>query len=396
MPRSKKAIFFTLISVLIVTMFVLYFKLQADIPMKSKLPIAESRISSMNDFVRSFEEVYAQRALYGMSHNALNFMFLYLNQTNSGPLITKKFFFRNASEAFQMAVNESYLPIITDEGQLVKMQIYGMENMQFWMGKLANTTRKELGADFNFTIYDIHLEQDYETGPWKVRAVMRIGYMINSSGIAKWERYPPPITAEFDVSDFMDPYIAVMSHGYLNRKINISRVNTRLIDDAQFVKLVESGSYIFENYSAPSFLFRFEGNTSPSYCCGMESFVYPGIVYEDPDTADDVYPDSYLDFQFWRGRCYREMDDPEAYILNYERALWVPENIYPGFDYIKLDSYHRFNVYPNIMPLGNSYLLLEEYERKYPLQPTGDRTFNIKTTEECSPVAGYDNPDGVV
>lgn len=352
LKRSRKAMFFTLISILIVTMFILYFKLQIDIPLKAKARVVDSRITSMNDFVMSFENIYARRALYAMSHNALNFMTLYLNKTNSerdpeDPV----FFYPNISETFAMAMKQS--KIKDKDGNIMPLEGMENKNMQFWMEKLANTTRKELGADFNFTIYDIHLEQDYETGPWKVKAVMKMGYMINTSGVAQWERYPEQmgaINVTFDVDGFIDPYLASMSGGIIDRKIKRSKFPPRGINNLDdFIELIQSGNYTFENYTAPSFLFRFEGNTSPSYCCGMESFVRPSIElfpdYIPPDNGEpDRYKFSFLDFQFWTGRCYDEEDftkqDPT-------KTLWNATKVYGDYDYMKMDSYHRFKVYPN-------------------------------------------------
>lgn len=445
MTRSRKAIFFTLISILIVTMFVLYFRMQSDIPLKKKTEVIDSRITSLNDFVKSFEQIYAQRALYAMSHKTLNLIILHLNASNKGRKDTDKpFFVTDLSEAFEMAMVDGNIPFTTTDDQgneiTTTSPINEDENMQVWMDKLASVAKKELGITFTFTINDIRLEQDYGTGPWKARAVMEISYAIDSEGIARWERNPEPISVEFDITEFIDPYIAVMTGGYVNRKIYINRFNPKFMTRDNFILLAESGNYTFENYSAPSFLFRFEGNTSPSYCCGIESFVLPldisrqddgslnpppqcndgldndadgridttaeiadcdpptednGYEYDSDEFGTDYYHNSYLDFQFWRGRCYAELgdeaEDIEAYKLPYDNSLWVVEDgdIYPGLasglDFIKMDTRHAFEVYPNIGPL----LTIEEYKTKYKTADQGGaRDFNIQiqAQDRCTPV----------
>ncbi|MFC1730261.1 hypothetical protein ACFL6I_07970 [candidate division KSB1 bacterium] len=340
--KSKKAIFFTLISILIVTLFIIYMRIQIDIPMKEKVSVVESRITSMNDFVKSFENVYAPRALYAISHNALHSITIYLNETNKDRLQDQKFFIRDISESFQMAVNESKIIGLGNE----KVNLPGLENMQYWLEQLANKTSEEIGVEFNFSIYSIRLEQDYETGPWRVRAVMEMAYSINSSSIAQWDRQPSQIgliTTEFDVDGFIDPYIAVMSDGILIRRINISSTTPRQISNLlDFRKILQTESYVFENYTAPSFLARFEGDTSVSHCCGIESFVWPSLVEDAPILDEDVYGQSYLDFQYWSGRCYDEKS------LSQDNTLWNLTEIYDEYDFIKVDSYHRFMIYPNI------------------------------------------------
>lgn len=393
--KGKKAVFFTLIAILIITMFILYFKMQSDIPLKSKAAVAGSRVTSMNDFIRSFETIYAPRALYATSHRALGSITTYITWKNDPNSLLysnvggDKFFISNITKAFQTAVNGSriYDAKIGNYYELPEMKD---KNISFWFQKLAEVAKKEMGMDLQVNITNLYLEQDYETGPWKARAVMELEYAVNTTGVASWRREMKgenAVKVEFDVAGFIDPYLAGMTNGTLNRTITLNKFNPREINGlAMFQDTINDGNYTFENYSAPSFLFRFEGNTSPSYCCGIESFVYPGEVY--PDTLDpDKYGNSYLDFQFFRGRCYQEILDVDNHPQpDASTTLWLPEDIYPGSDYLKIDSYHRFKVYPNI---GSAYLTIGEYNLKHK-DEVGFVDVSIPT--RCK--ATYDNYDG--
>lgn len=390
--KSRKAMFFTLISIILITMFMIYFRMQESISLKTSGKVAESRITQMNDFVVSFEEIYAPRALYSISHRALGSITTYITWKNENKPDTDatKFFVENLTEAFRTAVNGSF---VYDDDEMCDFQdgaldgkcpLSGMEgrNISYWFHKLSDVTKEEMGMDLDVNITNIYLEQDYLTGPWKVRAVMDVEYSLNTTGVAGWRRQRTrangnPIMVEIDIIGFIDPYIAAMTNGTLNRTISINTNNTREIDSIiKFSSLVRNGKYAFENYSAPSFLSRFEGNTSPSYCCGIESFVYPSIAYNGEESEErDEYANSYLDFQFWRGRCYGEViDEPEegeegeetdfipALRQDASKTLWIPVDAYLTNHYLKMDSYHRFKVYPNI---GTRFLTADEYTTEY-------------------------------
>lgn len=405
--RNRKAVFFTLIAILIVTMFVLYFRMQIDIPVKQRTVVAESRISTMNDFVDTFENVYAKRALYAMSHRALGAITKYITHKNAERTDGTKFFVQNISQAFSTAVNESRIldpeigfgTLVPLDGMIIgrdadENPVYASINSAFQ--NLSDAARRELGMDLDVNVTNLYLEQDYDTGPWRVRAVMELKYRVNSSGIATWERELTkdngnPVIVEFDVAGFIDPYIAAMTNGTLNRSINISTLTPRQIDDVDTLRfMIQAGNYTFENYSAPSFLFRFEGNTSPSYCCGIESFIKPSHAYGDgwDDAEEDIYGNSYLDFQFWRGRCYQEDFNMYGRLspdLPPASTLWVIDGFYPNEGYFKLDSYHRFKIYPN----AGRYYTISEYNNKH----ANEEGFEpIPLMPKCQPK--YDGCDG--
>ena len=334
---GKKAVFFTLISIMIIIMFIFYFRIQIDIPMKQKTLVVKERVTSLNDFVRSFEQIYMPRALYAISHRALGSIALYLNDTNTNRLPADKIFSSNISSDFQSAVISGEM---SNGDPLLGM---GENTMLIWLEKLTNVSRKEMNIEIAFTVNGITLEQDYETGPWRARAQMDISYWVKSEGVANWTRNNTRINTTFEVSGFMDPYLAVMSDGVLNRMFNITNVTADRINDMdQFKSLVLGGAYIFENTTAPNFLYRFEGNLSNSSCCGIESFVIPEQVYPGAAGDADIYGVSNVDFEFWSEKCFNEKT------LQQEHVLWNVTDIYEELGFFKLDSYHRYEVYPNI------------------------------------------------
>jgi hypothetical protein len=316
---GKKGIFFTLISIMIIIMFIFYFKTQSDLMIKQKTDVVRERVINLNNFVESFEQTYAPRALYAISHRALGAYISCINDTNKAVLPgNPKVFSSNISADFQSLVLEGDLaapiyPIVPScSGILPDMQ---GNTLQDWFTELTKVSRNEMNVNFSFKVNGISLEQDYETGPWKARAQMDIDYGIISEGIANWTRNST-INVTFDVQGFTDPYIEVMSDGYLTRQINITNVTSdRITTLDQFKSLINGGAYMFENRTAPSFLMRFEGNTSSSGCCGIESFVTPIQIYGDAGDTD-VYGRSYIDFEFWSKKCFHERT------LSQEHTLW--------------------------------------------------------------------------
>lgn len=405
--RNRKGMFFTLISILIITMFVVYFRMQADIPLKSRVSVAESRITSMNDFVRSFEEVYVPRALYATSHRALGAITRYITwkNNNRGDGDDTKYFVPDISEAFRTAVNESFIYDHEEDDDIVLPEMMD-KNIIYWLNKLSDVAREEMNMELDVNVTDLYIEQDYETGAWRVRVVLEMNYLVETEGIASWRREKKgdeAIIVEFGIAGFIDPYIAAMTNGTLNRSINRNKLATDQINTQEdFISLLSEGNYTSENYVAPSFLMRFEGDTTPSLCCGIESFVYPGIVYINYDVNGDPYPDvldeddygnSYLDFQFWRGRCYGVEYEEDVVILLLDSTLYIPDSIiYPDYDYLKIDSYHRYNVYPNIDPgnINPAYLTIEQYNQKH--SAIDPEFVDVSPSPKCTPT--YPNCDG--
>jgi competence protein ComGC len=80
-PHRKKAFFFTLIAMLVVTVMLLLFSLTAVNISKNREEVVKTRVESVNDFMLSLEGSFYQRALLSSGYRALQTMVRYTNLT---------------------------------------------------------------------------------------------------------------------------------------------------------------------------------------------------------------------------------------------------------------------------------------------------------------------------
>ena len=92
--EAKKAMFFTLIAILIIGLLVLTFSTKIDIKIKGHLPVLERRIIAVNTFVHDIENTYLERMLRISTLSAFNAL--------------------RANQRFR-AEHSNYIPLITSD-----------------------------------------------------------------------------------------------------------------------------------------------------------------------------------------------------------------------------------------------------------------------------------------
>ncbi|HLC47373.1 MAG TPA: hypothetical protein VJI75_06630 [Candidatus Nanoarchaeia archaeon] len=310
---SKKGIFFTLTAILIIMLFMIYAGMQRDLPELEKSTITRSRVTSTNDFVKSIEESYLKRALYAITHTALDAII--------DEMIEEGAFRRNLSTDFrQIVLNgtvEDYRlasednPIITNTSELIAEE----DRLLNWLNQLTELTKEELNLESTYAVNDLWLEQ---SGPWTAIAHLNLNYTVRSQDIVAWNRINVDISVNFSILGFTDPYIGIHTttrdgngniEDYERRTIN--RTNESEWTIPRFQNMVLQGTYIFEPNSAPSFFMRFENNTGNSSCCGIISLARGDwdTVQGDNWQSRKQRARSYVDYQYWSVACYEGGDN---------------------------------------------------------------------------------------
>ncbi len=276
MAIGKRALFFTLLSVVLVVVMIAFFMPNYDTySYMSKVPTLKTRFVKANDFVSGLYGEVGTRVLAYSSYSALKALNEHIDATNR-PLGNLR---ANFSE-------------VVMNGTLNRANIPSMDNktIQERFTELSRLGLSELGLRSNISISGIEIYQSEETGYDRIGIAMNLTVQLDA-GIAEWN-VTNPVNTTIDIGWLYDPYY-IMNFEYDNKVLfsNISNWSATGVGDVFYQ--IDSIKYTFEP-DAPSFLMRFENSTSNSSCCGIESFINPvelGIT-----TSKDV---SYVDYCFF-------------------------------------------------------------------------------------------------
>jgi len=192
--KNKKGIFFTFMSILLVTALMLAFSSDVYITSKNRLPVVKSRIKTADNYLWSIEGAYLKNALYVSSYSAMESLTSYINQT-TGLLM-------NEAE-LNIKFKEAVLNGTIDGSSLGNMQgntfIYRLEEME----EISQNTL-HIATNFNkdYENIDIILFQDETTVPWQVAVNLTLDFSVNAE-IALWNK-TDDVSIIFSIRDFQE------------------------------------------------------------------------------------------------------------------------------------------------------------------------------------------------
>ena len=192
--KNKKGIFFTFMSILLVTVLMLAFSSDVYITSKNRIPVIKSRIKTADNYLKSLEGAYLERALYVSSYSAMESLTSYINQT-TGLLM-------NEAE-LNIKFKEAVLNGTIDGSSLGNMQdntfIYRLEEME-------EMSQEALHITTNFNKYyediDTIIFQDETTVPWQVAVNLTLNFSVDA-GIALWNK-TKDVSIIFSIRDFQE------------------------------------------------------------------------------------------------------------------------------------------------------------------------------------------------
>ncbi|MBW2977948.1 hypothetical protein KY331_03825 [Candidatus Woesearchaeota archaeon] len=260
MAINKKAMFFTLTSILLVGVFVLSFSVFTTYRTREKMFVIESRVKTMNNFITGLEQdvvrglkIASVRALLGLSN--------YITSTGE--------FLNNSEEDFKEALlngtlYSEELPLTTGS------------SIKDWIQKInAQAQKVNIILDYNITNIVVN-----QSDPWNIDIYLQIDLFINdTTGIASWE-ISEELSTQISITGYEDPVYLIGVFGKTTRTITPTNFTTWNINNLK--AHLNAGTYRAYS-SAPSFLMRLEGNLSASPY-GIETLVDTNelIDYEIP------------------------------------------------------------------------------------------------------------------
>lgn len=259
--NNKKGIFYLLLSSLFITVMIIVFLTYKEYSYTDKQKVTETRIMTINDFIRSIE-TDSKRVIYISGFRSLIALEDYVARSGN-------YTFNNTEELFRVAfyngtVNGTQVDVLKDSTYSV------------YLSKLR-IIASAIGLDINIIVPNITGITLYQESPWQV--IVNVTVQVNLSdqkGLARWD-FDKTYSANVSIISIRDPIYSVATHGLAPNPIRISNITDYVDDstnDTTNLIIHVNNSYYAANNQSPNFIMRLKGNFSNSVCCGIESFVY--------------------------------------------------------------------------------------------------------------------------
>ena len=275
---NKRGFVFTIVAVLLVSVLISSTFLLTKSSYNKKSFVANSRVSSMNDFILSIESDMERSMLISGYRSIISLQ----KQVSYNAT-----FIPNFSDTFEeIFVNGSV------NGESVDLMKDASIND--WISRINQESRK-VNIIFDFKTDTLNV---YHDSPWSV--VIELNGTMNISdvnGLASWYYYKS-FKKSIDIISFEDPLYTVksldkvtniISKASYNDFVNLTNNDTSVLSDH-----LNNSRYIAST-DAPSFLMRFTGNLSPSPF-GIESLV---DLQDFSNQNLDLYDRSVIDYEYF-------------------------------------------------------------------------------------------------
>ena len=272
---NNKGIFFTISAIALIIVMIITYGSYSDYTETEKMNALESRIDTVNFFIKDVEKDLDKGAFIAGFRTVLSF---------NEYITTNGSFLDNVEERFK----ESFI-----NGTIHNQPLTLMYNSTFtdW-GQRISQQAKRVGILFNFTLNDVKLTQ---SSPWAIDINLNLSlYIRDSSNISSWKR-DRLLTTRINILGFEDPLYVINSKGKITNLIERSNTSQFVVNNNpdHLIYYANNSLYTTRNGS-PSFLMRFEGNLGNS-SNGIESLVNieelqnQGLVIEDRSIVDYIY-----------------------------------------------------------------------------------------------------------
>ncbi len=358
MAVGKKAVFFTLSSIFIVTLFLMYALSQTEVSVEERTAVSQVKVAALNDFAKTFEGVYLERILFASSHSAL--YALAQKTDNASKLGNPDAFSDDIKKDFRNVVmNGSMLDAageelyaLNDANKPLGIDTMHNNTLLFWINLTKNMTNHTYNADLSYNISSVDIDM---LDAFTINVTIWVNYNITTpTNISSWRRNVS-ISTNFSIEGMIDPYILANSDPndrYERRIVKFPKEQAAYsVDDIK--EIIGQGYYIASKGNGPSFLQRFEkedtwkGTNSPY---AVESLINPTI----PNMAFGSNTASHVDWQYWSGDCRGQFADGQELAMVNEISTG-PTTPYPEFRIDKLHADTIFVLGPaEIAPLSET------------------------------------------
>ena len=271
MIKNKKGVFFTLLVLLILTLFLISFVFVSEF---QKRKVVQKRIETMNSFLFTVEEDL-QRKMFISGFRTIFLLNKHIVESGS--------FISSSNESFQEAFFNGTIEGTTN----VEIQQL-MEGITFSEVETSlNEIARDINVELNLSSPSLEVMQD---NPWSIKLVLKTNLSLrDKSDLASWNRREE-ISADIPIIGFEDPLYILNTNGSFPNAINQTPYS--IIDDSN-IEDHATNSYYINSTTAPSFIDRLEGNKLSESQQGIESLVsvtdLPIQYQKSKSIVDHVY-----------------------------------------------------------------------------------------------------------
>jgi hypothetical protein len=307
--NRKKAMFFSFISVLIVSFFMMVFaNIYSASVFEAEANVIDVQIDSGNNFVTFLEEVYIPKIFRVTSKIATIAILNYTSQND--------IFIADNFADLEIEYNNLIFDGVLKSTPIPAMSQFNLTN---WFRTIENDAKDDMHIDVKFFENQAHVVP-WQSTPFHLGFNLTIPFQVNTTN-AQWnlnKTYEIEISIEglhdplylaqpglnydniiYDITDEC-PYLDVLGDCVFN---STSYIREYLIDRHLYVKDVYATSFLQR-------LINDTENKTLSGCCGIYSYVVPGINAPSNIPANQY---SYVDFYFFNKTIFPQ---DELYVVN--------------------------------------------------------------------------------
>lgn len=275
MTKNKKAVFFTVAAIVLSVVIILSFTVHSGYRLKEKMNAIETRITTMNNFIKDIEQDL-QKGIYIASFRAFLSMSQYIASNGT--------FINNVEGTF----SELFL-----NGTINNQEVSLMTDSTFtdWVNKIQQEADK-VDIIVNFTVNDAAISQEE---PWSIAVSTNIDMGIGDKKQTSSWNINKDVATNLSIIGLEDPLYVVNSYGRVSNTIRISPFEHFVVGGSidNLLTQINKSYYISTNMS-PNYLMRLEGDLASSEI-GIESlvnlqeFIDQGLTTKDRSAVDFIY-----------------------------------------------------------------------------------------------------------
>lgn len=251
--KTKKAVFFTVTAIVLSAVIILSFTVHSGYRLKEKMNSIETRIITMNNFIKDIEQDL-QKGVYIASFRAFLSMTQYIASNGT--------FISNVEGTF----SELFL-----NGTINSQEVSLMTDSTFtdWVNKIQQEADK-VDIIVSFTVNDAAISQEE---PWSIIVSTNMDMEVRDNKQTSSWSINKDVSTNLSITGLEDPLYVVNSYGRVSNTIRASPFEHFVIGSSidNLLEQINKSYYISTNMS-PTYLMRLEGDLSSSEI-GIESLV---------------------------------------------------------------------------------------------------------------------------
>ncbi len=298
MTISKKGMFFTLMTILMMAIMLFIFILPSYSSRTEGMVPIENKVKAMDLFLRDVERDI-ERGLYISSFRSVLAM--------ETAIINDEDFLVDSQAAFNEALMNGTI-------ENVEYSVMSASLFTDWINRIT-AQADELNMVLTITVHETGIEH---SDPWTLESYANVTIdFTDHSNLAQWNR-TMIVRSHLNINGFEDPLMIINSGGRMTSVINqsffvgnVTELPGNYWNVSKFMIHANDSLYA-ANPAAPSFLMRFENNMGSSPY-GIEGFINTKVFSDSGLSVNEQA--SIIDYLYWA-------DMPGTYLIN-ATPSWV-------------------------------------------------------------------------